>query len=130
MSTPFQPAVRPGEPYVGDDPAMLGSHHANFVIGLAGFVQLILASLGAFGVYAYAAAPPSHPEAYQANVAAVAVFPLSIALTLVSAIVCRSRQMQISKPVRRWSVFTSLLPLLMVIVSFVVPIFFDGPPMF
>lgn len=130
MSSPDEPTAATSESRAESKPAESGYLIANFVIGLVGLFQLCFASLGALGVFSYVTAAPSNPEAYQANVAAIAVFPMSIGVILISAFAYRAVRARVYKPVRRWFAITSFLPLLMVIASFVVPLFFDGPSMF
>jgi hypothetical protein len=130
MSFPLNPPAETSESRPAPGPPKSGYLIANFLFVLAGCFQLFFASGGALGVYAYATASPSQPEAYQANIAAIAVFPLSLGLALIGAFAYRVLRTRVYKPVGWWFAVTSLLPLLMVIASFVVTIFFDGPPMF
>lgn len=130
MSIPRHPAAETNDLRTAPEPPKSGYLIANFLFSLAGCFQLFLASGGALGVYSYATASPSQPEAFQANVAAVGVFPLSLGLMLIGALAYRALRTRVFKPVGWWFAVTSVLPFLMVVASFVVTLFVDGPPMF
>ena len=99
---------------------------ANFLLGLAGLAQFVIASFGVLGVFSYLTASPSNPEGYEAIICAVVLFPFSIVVMLISALLYRAKRTQIYLPIRWWLAIASSLPTLMLTISIALPFFFGG----
>ena len=130
--TPNDLPIAPSQGPAVEDRSESGYLLANFLLGLACFAQVSLSVLGTIGIYGYLAASITgkNSEGYMGIVAPLALLPASVVILLAAGTVLLVANQKVSKPLRRSLWICSGLPVLALIVSLLVPLVFDGPPLF